>query len=143
MLAPLLASDEIYLKNLNLECNQLGDLGVMELLKFSGNQIRSIKILNLSNNNLTSVCCDTIGRFLGINDSLRELYLHWNKIDYIGGELLFSNIIGGKNKSLQVLDLSHNNLGNEFNSRRNETNYNFIKLKINSLNPTFSLDVTN
>jgi hypothetical protein len=57
----------------------------MELLKFSGNQIRSIKILNLSDNNLTSVSCETIGRFLRKNDSLRELYLHWNKIDHKGG----------------------------------------------------------
>jgi hypothetical protein len=67
----------------------------MELLKFSGNQIRSIKILNLSNNNLTSVCCETISKFLRRNDSLRELYLHWNKIDYKGGELIFSSFIGG------------------------------------------------
>jgi Ran GTPase-activating protein (RanGAP) involved in mRNA processing and transport len=127
LLAPLLASDEIYLKNLNLECNQLGDLGVMELLKFSGNQIRSIKILNLSNNNLTSVCCENISRFLRSNDSLCELYLHWNKIDYKGGESLFSSFGGRKNQSLLVLDLSHNNLGNEFNSRRNENTYNFFK----------------
>ena len=85
MLAPLLASHDLYLENLNLEGNQLGEIGVMELLKFSGNQIISIKILNLSDNNLTSVSCETIGRFLRKNDSLRELYLHWNKIDHKGG----------------------------------------------------------
>ena len=43
------------------------------------------------------------------NDSLEELYLHWNLIKGSGGAEIFKALI--PNKNIKVLDLSYNLLG--------------------------------
>lgn len=43
------------------------------------------------------------------NDSLEELYLHWNLIKGSGGAEIFKALI--TNKNMKVLDMSYNLLG--------------------------------
>ena len=70
---------------------------------------RSLKILNISSNELSDSCTPYLEEMLYTNYSLRELYLRWNKVTHFGG---FNILLGLERKeNLAVLDLSWNNLG--------------------------------
>lgn len=68
---------------------------------------RSLRVLNLSKNRITSYSCPAIGNMLANNEDLKELYLHYNCITSEGGAHIFDNC---KN-ALKVLDMSMNSLG--------------------------------
>ena len=51
-------------------------------------------------NNLTDVSATYIKELLLCNDTITELYLHWNKIKGNGGEFIFDGI--ASNSSLKV-----------------------------------------
>ena len=100
------------LLHLNLENTQLGDRGVAQLLRsgFLG-EVPQLETLDLSKNGLTSACCRLLQQtFLGSpSGTLRELYLHWNRIDSSGGVALAEGLRVAS--GLVVLDLSQNSLG--------------------------------
>ncbi|CAD8076826.1 unnamed protein product [Paramecium sonneborni] len=93
---------------LNLEDNQLGDLLAQELFK-SMQKNNTVKLLNVSKNQITNASYPFIKQMIETNDSLEELYLHWNLIKGSGGAELFKALI--PNKNMKVLDLSYNLLG--------------------------------
>lgn len=68
---------------LNVEDNKLGDYAIKKLLKgVLAN--KTIRILNLSKNNLTNRICEDLKVILDSNE-LHELYLHWNVLTAPGG----------------------------------------------------------
>lgn len=45
---------------------------------------RSLKIVNLSKNNISNNCCTALSLMLSNNEDLNELYLHFNRLSGIG-----------------------------------------------------------
>jgi hypothetical protein len=52
-----------------------------------------IAILNVSKNNLTDNSCNELKNFIHLNDSLKEMYLHWNLFTSFGGKIIFEALI--------------------------------------------------
>jgi hypothetical protein len=96
------------LEYLNLEANNIGDQAAIEIFQTIQKNVY-LKKLNLSKNNLTNLCTKALAECITINDTLEELYLHYNKIQGDGAVILFKGLL--KNAYLKVLDLSWNSLG--------------------------------
>jgi len=93
---------------LNLEGNNIGDVGAIEL--FGSLKTNTyLKKLNLSKNKLTNACTPALSEMLMKNDTLEELYLYMNVIQSEGAITLFNGL--KKNNSIRVLDLSWNTIG--------------------------------
>ena len=69
---------------------------------------KSLKNLNLSNNNLDSDIMFCLSKMLSVNNTLTDLDLSYNKINDFPSQSLFLGL--KNNKSLKALDLSNNNL---------------------------------
>ena len=71
----------MYLKKLNLECNNLASSS-KSLCKLFNKiwYVSRIKYLNLSKNKLGDSFCQDFLEFLINNKELKELYLHFNRI---------------------------------------------------------------
>ncbi|KAL4486412.1 hypothetical protein ABPG72_007198 [Tetrahymena utriculariae] len=100
--------DQYNLQILKLEKTGLGDQGV-DILCTGLQYIKSLRILNLSQNCITNKCCYSIEDMIHNLFNFRELYLYWNKIQGEGGALIFDAC--RENGRMKVLDLSHNQLG--------------------------------
>ncbi|KAL4496015.1 hypothetical protein ABPG72_015437 [Tetrahymena utriculariae] len=94
------------LKILNLENNQIGDIGFNQI--YSALLEYNLSMLNLSQNNLTDDCSESFSNLLK-NTDLNELYISQNNITSEGALYLAQGL--EENCSLQVLDLSKNNIG--------------------------------
>ncbi|EWS75791.1 hypothetical protein TTHERM_000118777 (macronuclear) [Tetrahymena thermophila SB210] len=94
------------LKILNLENNNIGDIGFNQI--YSDLLQYNLSVLNLSQNCLTDDCMECFSNFLK-NTELNELYISQNNITSEGALCLAQGLEG--NNSLQVLDLSKNNIG--------------------------------
>ncbi|KAL4468590.1 hypothetical protein ABPG74_005093 [Tetrahymena malaccensis] len=94
------------LKILNLENNQLGDIGFNQI--YSALLEYNLSVLNLSQNYLTDDCMESIFNLLK-NVDLNELYISQNNITSQGALILAQGL--ECNSSLQVLDISKNNIG--------------------------------
>jgi Ran GTPase-activating protein (RanGAP) involved in mRNA processing and transport len=70
----------------------------------------SVESLNISKNLITNASHPSIKLMIESNENLLELYLHWNSIKGLGGVEIFKAML--TNKTLKVLDFSHNLLGN-------------------------------
>ncbi|EGR27628.1 leucine rich repeat protein [Ichthyophthirius multifiliis] len=106
---PLLNSKKYNtLRSLNLENNNLSDLGLMPILK-GIYQNMSLFILNISNNKLTDHVAFEIKSLLMKNSYLQEIYLRWNTFSSKGGLQIAEGL--KENLNLRVIDLSHNGLG--------------------------------
>jgi len=70
---------------------------------------KNLKKLNLSENNLTAKCAESLKICLQSNIALYELNLSWNSFNSEAGANIFSGM--NDNYVLKVLDLSYNNLG--------------------------------
>ena len=68
-----------------------------------------MSLLNISKNQITNASFPFLKAMLESNDSLEELYLHWNSIKGFGGAEIFKAL--QNNKTLKVLDFSYNLLG--------------------------------
>jgi NLR family CARD domain-containing protein 3 len=69
----------------------------------------SMKKLNLARNKLGNDCMKQLAMFLESNDTLDELYLHFNCIQGLGGETMLKGL--AKNRNLTVFDVSFNSIG--------------------------------
>jgi Ran GTPase-activating protein (RanGAP) involved in mRNA processing and transport len=83
-------------KNQTLQKLSLKDMGIVDSCAYqlfhplSFNQNKSLKVLNLSNNLITSEGIIDIAKTLTINDKenglqIKELYLNYNKLDHEAG----------------------------------------------------------
>lgn len=72
------------LQNLNLESNKFADLAAIQLFKALGENSKIFK-LNLSRNLLTDLSMGDFRDLLIKNNSIAEVYLHWNRIHSDGG----------------------------------------------------------
>lgn len=107
-----------YLQVLHLEDNKLRDLTTLTIVKVLTDS-RSIRVLNLSNNQISCQSMDGIAQLLRKvyypsiikSLSLEELFLHFNQIKHNGGIILFKAMC--KNQYLKVLDMSFNKLGGD------------------------------
>ena len=91
-----------------MEANNIRDQAAIEIFQSIKKNIY-LKKLNLSKNNLTNVCTRALAECLSENDTLEELYLHYNKIQGDGAATFLNALL--KNAYLKVLDLSWNSLG--------------------------------
>ncbi|KAL4487307.1 hypothetical protein ABPG73_005817 [Tetrahymena malaccensis] len=98
-------SQEYSLKDLNLEGNKLGDAAIEKISKYA----LHLEILNVANNSITNQGAIYINRMLKGQTRLRELKLHWNRINGIGGKLIAEALY--HNDYLKVLDISYNSMG--------------------------------
>lgn len=96
------------LLDLNLRKNNISDSGV-GVIFFSVMINKTLKKLDLSENNLTYRCSESLKNCLQSNISLYELYLSWNNFNYEAGVAIFCGL--SDNYSLKVLDLSYNQIG--------------------------------
>ncbi|CAD8076292.1 unnamed protein product [Paramecium sonneborni] len=103
-----ISSRNYNIQHLNLEGNNLKDLAVLTILK-TLNDSKSIRVLKLSKNQITDIPMEALGQLLKKNNSLQEVYLHFNLIKNPGGLTIMKGLI--KNQFLKVLDLSFNKLG--------------------------------
>lgn len=72
-------------------------------------QNNSVEKLNISKNLIKQQSCAALKSMLEMNDSILELYLHWNSIK--GSDALEIFKVLTTNKNLKVLDFSYNLLG--------------------------------
>ena len=93
------------LKSLNLEGNRVSDAGAITITN-AFPEGHNLEILNLSKANISSKYCESLALFFRKSTTMKELYLHFNNINQIGGVVLFKAL--AKCKSLKVLDLSYN-----------------------------------
>ncbi|KAL4450444.1 hypothetical protein ABPG74_019342, partial [Tetrahymena malaccensis] len=100
--------DQYNLQILKLEKTGLGDSGV-DILCTGLQYIKSLRILNLSQNCISNKSCYSIEDMILNLFNFRELYLYWNKIQGEGGALIIDAC--RENGRMKVLDLSHNQLG--------------------------------
>ncbi|CAD8053199.1 unnamed protein product [Paramecium primaurelia] len=92
---------------LNLEDNKLQESLIIDILdRIAYN--RSLKIVNLSKNNISNNCVNALSNMLITNEDIAELYLHFNKLNGIAAVQIFNNM---HKSNLKVLDLSQNSLG--------------------------------
>ena len=87
----------------NNELNEENIKGLCEYLK----QNKTIKILYLNNNNLTSACGYYLGDTFKKNETIEVLHLSHNKLNESGFDT-FLNILANDNTSLLDLDISYN-----------------------------------
>jgi len=66
-------------------------------------------MLYYSGNEITNKGADTISQILSLNNKLKYLSVHWNKIRYQGGVSIAKAL--EKNNILQTFDISFNNIG--------------------------------
>jgi Ran GTPase-activating protein (RanGAP) involved in mRNA processing and transport len=67
------------MQSLNLEKNNIGDIGVKVLCE-GVEYSRSLIFLNLNHNCITDLGARSIADMLKYNTSLRALFISWNKI---------------------------------------------------------------
>ena len=91
---------------LNLEDTNLGNRGANNLCIALFN-LSSLRTLNIAKNNIS--CAIALSRLVKKSDSMQELVVHWNRLQGVGGRLLFEAL--QQNNTLLVLDVSYNGLG--------------------------------
>lgn len=114
------------LHQLSLKFSRLNDLAIStlcEALKFN----KSIEILDLEGNAITSDGARALSLVLDSNTPLKTLNLKENQIGDKGVKHLADIILSGKNTHLEILNLSKNNIGSDgakiyANSLMNVTN---------------------
>lgn len=105
--------DHHSLEHLNLEGCAIGDEGCDHVCDFlrqgdeSGHS--GVRILHLSNNDLTHRAAKAISALIRDNRNLTMLFLHWNSLGSVGGAWIAKGV--QENEYLQVLDLSFCALG--------------------------------
>ena len=50
----------------------------------------TLKVINFSKNYITEISCEIISDIIYRKNNIIELYLHWNRINSKGSELLFN-----------------------------------------------------
>ena len=93
---------------LDLSNNELNEENIKGLCEFL-KQNKTIKILYLNNNNLTSACGYYMADTFKRNDTIEVLHLSHNKLNESGFDS-FLNILGNDNTNLKDLDISYNEL---------------------------------
>jgi Ran GTPase-activating protein (RanGAP) involved in mRNA processing and transport len=91
------------LSSLSLEANMIGDETLSVILGSLKHNL-GVTFLNLSQNNITELGAKTIKHFLSANNTIRVLFLHWNKLGLQGSKRIAKALV--TNSVLQVLDLS-------------------------------------
>lgn len=104
LLCELLESETYKLfARLELEGNQLGDqnmISFLEGLKFN----TSLKLLNISQNNISDLGARAVKHYIRSNSNLRVLYMRWNSLGVKGSKRIAKALT--TNTVLQVLDIS-------------------------------------
>lgn len=107
-LAGLIQRYDCKIVELKLEGNKLGDQAIdvlLESLEFN----RTLKVLNINDNNLSDDSGVKLGAVLETNISICEVYCQWNQFKTRGGNAILKAL--KENKTVRVLDLSWNSLG--------------------------------
>ena len=89
---------------MNLSGNNIGSKGAILICE----QVENcpwLRSLDLSRNYITKTAAEAIHGMLKVNDTLLELYLHWNQLK-TDGALMVLEAIAEHNNSLRVFDLS-------------------------------------
>lgn len=71
----------------------------------------SLKMINFSKNQITDASCEPISDVIYRKNNMQEIYLHWNRINNKGADLIFNQL--QDNQSIKVFDLSWNNIGGD------------------------------
>lgn len=101
------------LEELNLADNNLSDVGLKPILE-AVVHMKSLKVLNLSQNEIDSEAAEALGKYL-LSDSctLERLILHKSDVDDFEGERFVNSLVG--NRTLKEIDLSSNLIGSAEN----------------------------
>ena len=102
LLAPVILNNK-FLKHLYLGNNSIGK-GMMHIVK-SLQQITSLELLDLSNNNIPKEVCNEIAVAIEVNNKLKKLWLYHNKLGSSINAILNALC---KLSTLKVLDLDNN-----------------------------------
>ncbi|CAI2364873.1 unnamed protein product [Moneuplotes crassus] len=104
----LIGNRNFNLTNLALEGNRFGDKNIHDLCEAVLSR-PILKVLNLSQNMITSKGGKSLAELIRYSDSIEELYLRWNFIRPRGGVEIIEAL--KENKSLITLEMSFNPLG--------------------------------
>ncbi|CAD8109684.1 unnamed protein product [Paramecium primaurelia] len=105
ILMSFVGKNQIY--KLNLECNNIRDLGTQIIMKHLLNN-NTLQSLNLNNNQITECSSTSISNLLKQTQRLLEFYLGYNYFNASAGTTIWKAMY--KNTSVKILDLSHNNI---------------------------------
>ncbi len=107
----VLASPECLLEDLDLSNNKIGHNGAYHLADaFIKGHNKSLKILNLMDNNIETEGAEAFGVVLKFSHTLQELNLSRNSIGDNGVRLIAQGLIENEDTCLQGLDISWNGI---------------------------------
>ena len=99
------------LQSLTISGNHQEDPPYFDIFTSNLKENTALKRLNLSNNSLGYVCFSDLAEAMEVNESLEKLALGWNNGTHKSA-IAIAHIIK-KSKSLKVLDISHDDLGDD------------------------------
>ncbi len=101
------------LMHMDLSSNGIGSDGLNNLFRdidFKGS-CGLLTSINLRNTKLDSKCCETLAKYVSVNDKMTELELSFNNISAEGCKWLGTML--KHNKTLTTLNMTHNKIGSE------------------------------
>ena len=102
-----------FLSSINLKSNNLTDEGVKTIF-CSLNPESKVTTLNLSNNNITGISMKYINEYIVHNSFLRQLFFDYNQLDK-NSCILIKEILSNEQSNLKIISLSHCKINENIN----------------------------
>ena len=102
-----------FLSSINLKSNNLTDEGVKTIF-CSLNPESKVTTLNLSNNDITGISMKYINEYIVHNSFLRQLFFDYNQLDK-SACMLIKDILSNEQSNLKIISLSHCKINENIN----------------------------
>ena len=102
-----------FLSSINLKSNNLTDEGVKTIF-CSLNPESKVTTLNLSNNNITGISMKYINEYIVHNSFLRQLFFDYNQLDK-SACMLIKDILSNEQSNLKIISLKHCKINENIN----------------------------